>query len=311
VSRPSTRGSRIASRCHSQPTQPVLPEGLPKEILSRPDVIYRMLTHQKTHTSRQIEPKKGSTTNGKESGAKRPCTAPSAKPNASSIKKKASIICSEEGEPLSPWRASPDIAHTRSTTRASNRSSQGFHASFAASTPEPATRDSKSRSASTTTARFKSPSAMQDRKRKIQTVRRRSSVTKKKYNFSSFVKDCEQKEKSKQEEDVEFSEKENKLWQMGLTTAGMMPAVFMTNENRYYQSKFTKWARTVMDREKKLLSFDTFEGTTAPSFMPGLPQEGILKLEQSHTPQPKRPTPEDATSKTPMSASGSTQSNVS
>ncbi|KAG0591434.1 hypothetical protein KC19_1G175700 [Ceratodon purpureus] len=313
VSRPSTRGSRIVSRCHSQPTQPVLPEGLPKEIMSRPDVIYRMLTHQKTPKSGQIEPKKCSTTNEKVSRAKRPCTAPSPKPNSSAIKKKASIICSEEGDPLSPWRASPDMAHTRSTTRASNRSSQGFHASFADSTPEPAsTREySKSRSTSSTSARFKSPSAMQDRKRKLQTVKKRSPVTNKKYSFSTFVKDCEEKEKSKKVEDVEFSEKENKLWQMGLTTTGMMPAVFMTNENRYYQRKFTKWARTVMDREKKLLSFDTFEGTTTPSFMPGLPQEGIVKLEQSHTPQPKRATPEDAASKTTMSATGSTQSHMS
>lgn len=171
VSRPSTRGSRITSRCNSQPTQPVLPEGLPKEILSRPDVMYRMLTHKKTTSSpvRQIEPKKSD--NGKVSGAKRPYTAPvprdSKKSNASAIKKKASIIGSEEGEPLSPWRASPDMAgHTRSTTRASNRSSQGFHASFADSTPEPATSKSRPTSTTTTSARFKSPSVMQDRKRK-------------------------------------------------------------------------------------------------------------------------------------------------
>lgn len=266
-------------------------------MLSRPDVIYRMLTHQKTT---QIEPKKD-TTNGEVSGVKRPSTSPTPTHQKPSAIKKASIVCSEEGDPLSPWRASPDVPHTRSTTRAS----------FAESTPDPASRGSKSRTASTTSARFKSPSSMRDRKRKLQTVRKRSSVTNKKFTFSTFVKDCEEKDKSKKQEDVEFSEKENKLWQMGLTTAGMMPAVFMTNENRYYQRKFTKWARNVMDRERKLLSFDLFEGTTTPSFMPGLPQVGIIKLEQSHTPQPKRATPEDAASKTTMSATGSNQSTVS
>lgn len=132
----------------------------------------------------------------------------------------------------------------------------------------------------------------------------------KKYTFSTFVKDCEEKDKSRNKEEVEFSEKENKLWQMGLTTAGMMPAVFMTNENRYYQKKFTKWARNVMEREKKLLSYDVLEGTPTPSFMPGLPASGVVKLEQS-TPPPKRATPEDVASKTTMSNSGSNQCSVS
>ena len=298
MSRPSTRGSRVASRCHSQPSQPVPPEGLPKEMPGRPDVLYRMITHQKTTTARLKR-----TTNGKLAGAKRPCTAPSSsKPNANAIKKKASIICSEEGEPLTPWRATPDAGLTRSNTRASNRSSQGYHASFADSTPKPASHDSKPRSASSTSAaRFKSPSSMKDRKRKLQTVTRRRPSNNKQFTFTTFVKNCEEKEKSKKVEEFEFSEKENKMWQIGLTTAGMMPAVLMTNENRYYQRKFTKWARSVMDREKKFLSFDTFEGTTTPSFMPGLPQEGIVKLEQSHTPQPKRATPEDAASKSSSS----------
>lgn len=100
---------------------------------------------------------------------------------------------------------------------------------------------------------------MQDhqRKRKVRSNKRRSScVNKNKYTFSTFVKDCQEKDKSRDREGVEFLEKENKLWQMGLTTAGMVPTVFMTNENRYYQKKFTKWARNVMKRERKLLLFD-------------------------------------------------------
>lgn len=114
-----------------------------------------------------------------------------------------------------------------------------MHASFAESTPEPAvsseaTKFRSPRNASG--ARFKSPSRMQDhqqRKRKVRSNKRRSSsVNKNKYTFSTFVKDCQEKDKSRDREDVEFSEKENKLWQMGLNTAGMMPAVFMTNENR-------------------------------------------------------------------------------
>lgn len=115
ISRPSTRGSRITSRCHSQPTQPPqpsLPEGLPKEILSRPDVMYRMLTHKKTGAHHD---KKDTCSTNKVSGSKRPYTAPSSKPIASAMKKKASIVFSEEEDPLSPWRASPDImANTRS-----------------------------------------------------------------------------------------------------------------------------------------------------------------------------------------------------
>jgi len=135
---------------------------------------------------------------------------------------------------------------------------------------------------------------------------------KKKYTFSTFIRDCEEKDKSRNREEVEFSEKENKLWQMGLTTAGMIPAVFMTNENRYYQKKFTKWARNVMERERKLLSYDVLEGSPTPRFMPGLPASGVVKLERSTSPAPKRATPDDvAASKSTMSHSGSSQSSVS
>lgn len=229
-------------------------------------------------------------------------------------------MAADEGDSLTPWRVSPDEQpYTRSTTRASNRSSQGYHASFADSTPKPASRsESRSKSDSisepvimASTARFKSPSAMEGRKRKLYTSKIKPSVMKK-YTFSTFVRDCVEKNKSRNKEDLEFSEKENKLWQMGLTTLGTMPAVFMTNENLYYQKKFTRWARNVMDRERKLLSDNMLEETPTPCFMPELPQAGVLKTEQSKlsTPQFKQATFDDAASKTTMSATGSSQSCV-
>nr|PNR58057.1 hypothetical protein PHYPA_005052 [Physcomitrium patens] len=320
VSRSSTRGSRVTSRCHSQQAQSVLPE-LPKETLSRPDVIYRMLTHKKAALSKQaLEQRKGNET--EVSGAKRPYTSPAPQSNLKrAIKKKPSIVAADEGDSLTPWRVSPDEQpYTRSTTRASNRSSQGYHASFADSTPKPASRsESRSKSDSisepvimASTARFKSPSAMEGRKRKLYTSKIKPSVMKK-YTFSTFVRDCVEKNKSRNKEDLEFSEKENKLWQMGLTTLGTMPAVFMTNENLYYQKKFTRWARNVMDRERKLLSDNMLEETPTPCFMPELPQAGVLKTEQSKlsTPQFKQATFDDAASKTTMSATGSSQSCMS
>lgn len=319
MSRSSTRGSRVTSRCHSQQAQSVLPE-LPKETLSRPDVIYRMLTHKKAALSKQaLEQRKGNET--EVSGAKRPYTSPAPQSNLKrAIKKKPSIVAADEGDSLTPWRVSPDEQpYTRSTTRASNRSSQGYHASFADSTPKPASRsESRSKSDSisepvimASTARFKSPSAMEGRKRKLYTSKIKPSVMKK-YTFSTFVRDCVEKNKSRNKEDLEFSEKENKLWQMGLTTLGTMPAVFMTNENLYYQKKFTRWARNVMDRERKLLSDNMLEETPTPCFMPELPQAGVLKTEQSKlsTPQFKQATFDDAASKTTMSATGSSQSCV-
>ena len=303
ISRQSTAASRV-SRCLSLPGGGV-PDRLPSALLRNPDMTHQLVKYERTQTPHRHHA--GCSTQCHVKGIvstskRRPSTAPAAQiERRSPAKRKGSIAGSEDRGPLSPW-GSPKEPVTRATTRASNRSSQGQHCSFAdnvtTSATGPGSQQSKSRPQSSVagdSARFKSPSMMQGRKTTYHPGRRRPSV-KPKYTLGVFLKDYETKDKSQKQADMEFSEKDHRLWRMGIVTEGMMPAVMMNDENLYYRQKFEKWARCVINRERKLLSYNVYAGTPAPSFMPGMASSAVLKLEQD-TLQKKRSTLEEISTK--------------
>jgi len=76
---------------------------------------------------------------------------------------------------------------------------------------------------------------------------------------------------------AEFGEKEHHLWQMGLHGDQKMPGI-VGETNSYYQKKFEQWARHIIDREKKLLAYNTVMNTEERSFMPGIATSNIMKL---------------------------------
>lgn len=256
------------------------------------------------------------------SGAKRPNTAPThqtlpihAMKSFTSTQRKGSIG-SEDGGPLSPWGAAERLAPTKASDQKVNErraiSAQGNHASFAQSPIRNLeSRASKSRPASSmsnTSARFKSPSMMQGRqspKHHHSWRRRRSSSHKQKYSLTLFLKDCHDKEKMQKQIEMEFSEKDHRMWQLGMMSAGTMSAAMVSSENVYYQHKFESWARNVINRERTLLSYNVFASNpNAPSFMPGIASGEILKLEQDNMHGVRRRmTPDEETSK-PSTATG-------
>ena len=78
---------------------------------------------------------------------------------------------------------------------------------------------------------------------------------------------------------AEFGEKEHRLWQTGLRRENMMPGI-VGEGNAYYKAKFEKWARHIIDREKKLLSHTKVEGSGEQSFMPSIATSVIMKLKK-------------------------------
>lgn len=105
--------------------------------------------------------------------------------------------------------------------------------------------------------------------------------------------------------EMEFSEKDHRMWQLGMANTGTMHAALISSENMYYQHKFESWARNVINRERTLLSYNVFASNpNAPSFMPGVASGEILKLEQDNMHGVRRRmTPDEETSK-PSNASG-------
>ncbi len=102
---------------------------------------------------------------------------------------------------------------------------------------------------------------------------------KQKYTLRSFLKECEKKEQTQKQ--LEFLGKGHHLWQMGVMGEGIMLAV-VGEKDAYYKQQFHNWAQYVINREKNLLSFDVIANTTinAPSFIPGLASEAVMKLQQ-------------------------------
>ena len=78
---------------------------------------------------------------------------------------------------------------------------------------------------------------------------------------------------------AEFGDKDHKLWQMGLRGDQKMPGI-VGEGNEYYRKKFEKWARNIIDREKKLLSHTEVEGSGETSFMPGVATSEMMKLKK-------------------------------
>lgn len=78
---------------------------------------------------------------------------------------------------------------------------------------------------------------------------------------------------------IEFGEKDHKLWKMGLSGDQKMPGI-VGEGNAYYKAKFEKWARHIIDREKKLLSNTEVEGTGEMAFMPGIATSEMMKLKK-------------------------------
>jgi hypothetical protein len=76
---------------------------------------------------------------------------------------------------------------------------------------------------------------------------------------------------------AEFGDKNHRLWQMGLQGDHKMPGI-VGEGNAYYKAKFEKWARHIIDREKKLLSNTEIEGSGETSFMPGVSTSEMMKL---------------------------------
>lgn len=105
--------------------------------------------------------------------------------------------------------------------------------------------------------------------------------------------------------EMEFSEKDHRMWQLGMANTGTMHAALISSENMYYHHKFESWARNVINRERTLLSYNVFASNpNAPSFMPGVASGEILKLEQDNMHGVRRRmTPDEETSK-PSIASG-------
>ncbi len=104
---------------------------------------------------------------------------------------------------------------------------------------------------------------------------------KQKYTLRSFLKEFEKKEQTQKQ--LEFSGKGHHLWQMGMMGEGIMPAV-VGEKDAYYKQQFHNWAQYVINRENNLLSFNVIANTTinAPSFIPGLASEVVMKLQQGN-----------------------------
>jgi hypothetical protein len=100
-------------------------------------------------------------------------------------------------------------------------------------------------------------------------------ANKHKYSLRLFLHDCHRKEREHRM--AEFGEKEHHLWQMGLRGDQKMPGI-VGETNTYYQEKFEQWARHIIDREKKLLSYNTVMNTEERSFMPGIATSNVMKL---------------------------------
>jgi hypothetical protein len=102
---------------------------------------------------------------------------------------------------------------------------------------------------------------------------------KQKYTLRSFLKEFEKKEQTQKQ--LEFLGKGHHLWQMGMMGEGIMPAV-VGEKDAYYKQQFHNWAQYVINRERNLLSFNVIANTTinAPSFIPGLASEVVMKLQQ-------------------------------
>jgi hypothetical protein len=93
------------------------------------------------------------------------------------------------------------------------------------------------------------------------------------------LKEFEKREQTQKQ--LEFLGKGHHLWQMGMMGDGIMPAV-VGEKDAYYKQQFHNWAQYVINREKNLLSFNVIANTTidAPSFIPGLASEVVMKLQQ-------------------------------
>ncbi|KAG0586763.1 hypothetical protein KC19_2G115200 [Ceratodon purpureus] len=100
---------------------------------------------------------------------------------------------------------------------------------------------------------------------------------KNKYSLRLFLQDCHRKEREAKL--AEFGDKDHKLWQMGLRGDQKMPGI-VGEGNEYYRKKFEKWARNIIDREKKLLSHTEVEGSGETSFMPGVATSEMMKLKK-------------------------------
>jgi hypothetical protein len=79
---------------------------------------------------------------------------------------------------------------------------------------------------------------------------------------------------------AEFGDKNHRLWQMGLQGDHKMPGI-VGEGNAYYKAKFEKWARHIIDREKKLLSNTEIEGSGETSFMPGVSTSEMMKHKET------------------------------
>jgi hypothetical protein len=104
----------------------------------------------------------------------------------------------------------------------------------------------------------------------------------KKYSLRLFMRDCARREKIHKR--AEFQEKEHRLWQMGVTNGDKIMPGIRGEDNAYYQHKFHKWAKHVLDRERNLLSYNVIAHTLSdPSFSPGIATSVYHKLQKGPT----------------------------
>ncbi|CAN5965997.1 unnamed protein product [Sphagnum jensenii] len=265
-----------------------MPSRLPAALMRSPDMLHQLVKRKCISSASQRSCEESVNTSIRQT-SKRPISEPAPQHRFPS-KKKGSMHLrpsarSEDQGPLSPWgppKASSD--GVRSGTRASRRSSLDPRNLPSASGMRPATMPTWkgsinrcSNSAPAGSAHFKSPSLMKDRKTSSR-LERRKSAGNKKYSLGSFLRDCDEKEKQQKKKDMDFTEKDHHLWQMGLLSQGQMPVLLVSDENVHYRQKFEKWARMVMNRERNLLSYNVFAGTVMPSFMPGVATSSVQKL---------------------------------
>ncbi|KAH8970433.1 hypothetical protein BDL97_02G088700 [Sphagnum fallax] len=265
-----------------------MPSRLPAALMRSPDMLHQLVKRKCISSASQRSCEESVNTSIRQT-SKRPISEPAPQHRFPS-KKKGSMDLrpsarSEDQGPLSPWgppKASSD--GVRSGTRASRRSSLDPRNLPSASGMRPATMPTWkgsinrcSNSAPAGSAHFKSPSLMKDRKTSSR-LERRKSAGNKKYSLGSFLRDCDEKEKQQKKKDMDFTEKDHHLWQMGLLSQGQMPVLLVSDENVHYRQKFEKWARMVMNRERNLLSYNVFAGTVMPSFMPGVATSSVQKL---------------------------------
>ncbi|CAM6007652.1 unnamed protein product [Sphagnum balticum] len=284
---PSTSGTRVSDPgCLAMAMGP-MPSRLPAALMRSPDMLHQLVKRKCISSASQRSCEESVNTSIRQT-SKRPISEP-APQHRSLSKRKSSMHLrpsarSEDQGPLSPWgppKASSD--GVLSGTRASRRSSLDPRNLPSASGMRPATMPTWkgstnrcSNSAPAGSAHFKSPSLMKDRKTSSR-LERRKSAGNKKYSLGSFLRDCDEKEKQQKKKDMDFTEKDHHLWQMGLLSQGQMPVLLVSDENVHYRQKFEKWARMVMNRERNLLSYNVFAGTVMPSFMPGVATSRVCK----------------------------------